>query len=243
MAGFVLSQGSRTKPGAGEGIRTPRRQRLVAVAGGVEDFAEQNLLVSLQIGLTDFVASSTLALRRILLLEPHPYVEVPWNGLFGFLGGERNPKYPTKLELAFTLLKDFQVNYPSFKVKVIIADAWYGTRDFLDKASVQFGGIQVISQMRCNQNLRYRGKTQSVKSFFNRYATVVQKLSIRGHLPPRQVQMGSARLYVNAHQSKRFVIALQYENESEYRYLIASNLSWRTQDIIQAYTYPESSAA
>lgn len=148
-----------------------------------------------------------------------------------------NPKYPTKLELAFTLLKDFQVNYPSFKVKVIIADAWYGTRDFLDKASVQFGGIQVISQMRCNQNLRYRGKTQSVKSFFNRYATVVQKLSIRGHLPPRQVQMGSARLYVNAHQSKRFVIALQYENESEYRYLIASNLSWRTQDIIQAYTY------
>ncbi len=148
-----------------------------------------------------------------------------------------NPKYPTKLELALTLLKQFQVNYPNFKVKVIIADAWYGTRDFLDKASTQFDGIQVISQIRCNQTLRYRGKTQSVKRFFNRYATVVQRLSIRGHLPPRQVQMGSARLYVNAHQSKRFVIALKYENESEYRYLVASNLSWRTQDIIQADTY------
>ncbi|NJO17026.1 MAG: hypothetical protein HC877_15175 [Thioploca sp.] len=62
---------------------------------------------------------------------------------------------------------------------------------------------------------------------------MVQRLSIRGHLPPRQVQMGSARLDVNAHQSKRFVIALQYENKSQYRYLVTSDLSWRT----QAYTY------
>ncbi len=51
------------------------------------------------------------------------------------------------------------------------------------------------------------------------------------------VQVGSARLYVDAHQKKRFVIGLKYEGESKYRYLIASDLSWRTQDIIQAYTY------
>jgi len=147
-----------------------------------------------------------------------------------------NDKYPPKLKLALTLLKHFQADYPTFKVKAIIADAWYGTAHFLDKASIQFGGIQVISQIRSNQNLRYRGKTQSVKTFFSQYATVSQKLLIRGGLP-RQVQVGSARLYVNAQRSKRFVIALQYEGESEYRYLVASHLSWRTQDIIQAYTY------
>ncbi len=147
-----------------------------------------------------------------------------------------NEKYPTKLQLALNLLKHFKANYPTFKVKTIVADAWYGTGDFLDKASTQFGGIQVISQIRSNQNLCYRGKMQNVKNFFSRYATVVQTLLIRGDLP-RQVQMGSARLYVNAHQRKRFVIALKYENESEYRYLVASDLSWRTQDITQAYTY------
>ena len=137
-----------------------------------------------------------------------------------------NDKYPPKLALALRLLKHFQANYPTFKVKAIIADAWYGA-DFLDKASAQFGGIQVISQIRGNQNLRYRGNIKNVKTFFSQYATISQKLLIRGGLP-RQVQVGSARLYVNAHQCKRFVIALQYEGENEYRYLVASHLSWRT---------------
>jgi methyl coenzyme M reductase beta subunit len=31
------------------------------------------------------------------------------------------------------------------------------------------------------------------------------------------VQVGSARLYVNAHQKKRFLIALKYIGPSEYR--------------------------
>ena len=78
--------------------------------------------------------------------------------------------------------------------------------------------------------------SKSVNTFFSHYAAVHQNLSIRGSVP-RQVQIGSARLYVNAHHKKRFVIALKYEGESEYRYLVASNLSWRTQDIVQAYTY------
>jgi SRSO17 transposase len=57
----------------------------------------------------------------------------------------KNDKYPTKLELALTLIKDFKQSYPSFKVKVIIADALYGTAYFMDKASALFEGIQVIS--------------------------------------------------------------------------------------------------
>jgi len=45
-----------------------------------------------------------------------------------------------------------------------------------------------------------------------------------------------ARLKVDAHNVKRFVIALKYEGEKNYRYLVATDLSWRTKDIIQAYT-------
>ena len=44
------------------------------------------------------------------------------------------------------------------------------------------------------------------------------------------------RVQVNAHECKRFVIVLKYEGQSEYRYLVASNLSWRGQDIANAYT-------
>jgi len=48
--------------------------------------------------------------------------------------------------------------------------------------------------------------------------------------------VSSARLKVDAHGVKRFIIALKYEDEEDYRYLVASDLSWRTKDIIQAYT-------
>jgi len=40
---------------------------------------------------------------------------------------------------------------------------------------------------------------------------------------------------VTAHGCKRFVIALKYEGEQEYRYLIAKDMNWRTLDIINAY--------
>jgi hypothetical protein len=32
-------------------------------------------------------------------------------------------------------------------------------------------------------------------------------------------------------------VALKYEGEEEYRYLIASDLSWRTEDVVGGHTY------
>ncbi|MCP4285869.1 MAG: hypothetical protein GY792_15675 [Gammaproteobacteria bacterium] len=43
-------------------------------------------------------------------------------------------------------------------------------------------------------------------------------------------------MYVCAHNTKRFVIAMKYEGEEEYRYLVATDLSWRTLDIVQVHT-------
>ncbi|CAK8722557.1 hypothetical protein GMJAKD_11775 [Candidatus Electrothrix aarhusensis] len=39
-----------------------------------------------------------------------------------------------------------------------------------------------------------------------------------------------------AHRVKRFIVALKYEDEDEYRYLVATDMSWRTEDIVKAYT-------
>ena len=61
------------------------------------------------------------------------------------------------------------------------------------------------------------------------------RLRIRGG-EEVDVIAGSARLQVCAHGKKRFVIALKYPGETEYRFLVATDMSWRTIDILQTYT-------
>ena len=48
--------------------------------------------------------------------------------------------------------------------------------------------------------------------------------------------VSSARLYVCAHHTKRFIVAIKYAEEETYRYVIASDLSWRTLDIVQGHS-------
>lgn len=149
----------------------------------------------------------------------------------------RNTNYPTKQALALELLKPFRDAHPSIRIKCVLADALYGTGRFLKKASKLFGGVQVISQLRNNQNLRFRGKKYSVEQYFTTFPGVTQTIRIRGG-EPVTVTVGSARLPVCAHQGqKRFVIALKYPGEQDYRYLVATDLTWRTLDIVQAYTF------
>ena len=60
-------------------------------------------------------------------------------------------------------------------------------------------------------------------------------LRIRGDKDVKAT-MSSARLKVLSHGKKRMVIALKYEGESDYRYLVATDMTWRTIDTIQAYS-------
>ena len=149
---------------------------------------------------------------------------------------ERNPDYPTKLDLALGLLHDFVKHHSGIKVSVIMADALYGEGDFMDKASSIFGGVQTISQLRKNQNIIVRNKKKKLEKYFNDTNKGVQQtLTVRGD-EQIEVTVSSARLKVDAHGKRRFVIALKYENEKDYRFLVATDMSWRTLDIAQAYT-------
>ena len=116
-------------------------------------------------------------------------------------------------------------------MKCVVADALYGTEQFLRKASLIFDGVQVISQLRSNQKIRSRGKTYSLERYFTSHPGVAHTIRIRGgeEVP---VTVGSARLVVCAHGQKRFVIALKYEGEDTYRYLVATDLSWRTLEFV-----------
>ncbi len=147
----------------------------------------------------------------------------------------KNPDYPTKQRLALRLLEQFAREHPYVRVKAILADALYGSAEFMAQASKPFANIQVISQLSRTQTVIFRGRSWRVDEYFRSYPGVAQTLRIRGGETVNAV-IGSARLYVKAHGCKRFVVAIRYADETDYRYLVASDLSWRTLDIAQAYT-------
>jgi hypothetical protein len=146
-----------------------------------------------------------------------------------------NPHYPTKQALALRLLAQFTAQHPTFKVHCITADALYGTAAFVDGASALCGGVQVISQLRSNQKIRVHKREQHVADYFATHPGTPQTIRIRGG-EEVGVIVGSARLYVCSHRTKRFIVAIKYEGEETYRYLMASDLTWRTLDIVQGHT-------
>jgi len=117
----------------------------------------------------------------------------------------------------------------------MVADALYGTAPFVDGASAMFGGVQVISQLRSNQKVRVYKRAQHVADYCATHPGTPQKIRLRGG-EEIVALVQSARLYVCAHQTKRFIIALQYAGEDSSRYLLAADLTWRTLDIIQGQT-------
>ena len=148
---------------------------------------------------------------------------------------KRDERYPKKETIGLNLLREFHECHPQIEIKCVAGDALYGTNSFVTEASEIFGGIQVISKLKKNQKVRFRGKELSVKEYFSKYSCTAQKIKIRGG-EVVNCMMGSARLYVPSHGKKRFIIAIKYENDGEYRYLFGTDLSWRALDIAQAHT-------
>lgn len=146
-----------------------------------------------------------------------------------------NPDYPCKQTIALELLKKFSENHPNIKVEAVLADALYGNAKFMEQAANLTSCSQVISQLRKNQLIISQGRKTPLTSYFARATGVKSTLKVRGN-KDRGVIMQAARLTVKAHGKKRFVIALKYEDETDYRFLVATDLSWRHQDIVRTYT-------
>src|SRR3989475_2062712 len=144
-------------------------------------------------------------------------------------------QYPTKQQLALRLLAAFKAHHPAIRVHCIAADALYGTGTFVDEASALFEGVQVLSQIRSNQHIRVGQRQQPVADYFATHPGTPHTIRIRGGAE-RVAMVGSARLYVCSHKTKRFIVAIKYAEEESYRSLIASDLSWRTLDIVQGHS-------
>jgi hypothetical protein len=59
---------------------------------------------------------------------------------------QKNKAYPTKQEIAMNLLLRFREQYAEVKVQMVVADAFYGIDEFLEKSQGLFG-TQVVSQV------------------------------------------------------------------------------------------------
>lgn len=148
----------------------------------------------------------------------------------------RSAAYPTKAQIALGLLAGFRQAHGGVKVKAVLADALYGSADFMDAASQIFGGVQVVSQLHRNQNIAHKGKSRTLDTYFNTLNPgVAVAMKVRGGKDIRVTAAG-ARLKVEAHGTKRFVVALKYEGETGYRYLVATDMTWRALDILQTYS-------
>jgi hypothetical protein len=147
----------------------------------------------------------------------------------------KNPDYPTKRELGLRLLKQFKQSFEAINIQCILADAFYSDGAFMDEASSIFNGVQVISQLRHNQITKQQSKEKTIRAYFTAYPGITKALPIRFGAC-QTVKLAGARLWVKAHQKRRYVIALRYEGEQEDRYIVATDMTWMMTDIASAYT-------
>lgn len=144
-------------------------------------------------------------------------------------------KYPKKYALAIKLLDAFKRAHFGVTVKAVLADGLYGHLPFIEGIEQLWPGIQIISKMRKNQKLRYGNKVSGCGKHFASYGGWQQEITIRGR-STRRILAGGGRLYVPSHGTKRFVIAMKYEGENNYRYLMATNLSWNMKEVMEAFS-------
>ena len=146
-----------------------------------------------------------------------------------------DPDYPSKSALALALIDDFHRHHPEMVIKAVLADAAFGTREFMEAACAKAACRQVISQVRETQLVRFQNKWLSVKDYFAQQGGITHAVSVRGG-KTRNMTVVSACLLVKAHGTRRIIIAVKNQGEAEYRYLVATDVTWRIQDILQCYT-------
>jgi len=145
-----------------------------------------------------------------------------------------NPAYPTINQLGVMLVGAFVEYFPHIGVKAVIADALYGTSEFVEGIRALYPDVQVISQIRRNQKIVVGGQEYSVADYFSKRAPIGKKIVVRGG-KKENVYYSSVIARVKSHEKKRLIIALKYEGETQFRFIIASNMTWRVDDVLECF--------
>ena len=78
-----------------------------------------------------------------------------------------HPLFPTKIELGLQLLAEFKKYFEDFYIQSMSVDAVYGSSAFFCKTAQIYPKTQVISQLRKNQKVFFRGQAVPVEKVFS----------------------------------------------------------------------------
>lgn len=148
---------------------------------------------------------------------------------------EPDPNYPNKKTIALKLISNFVSAFPDILIKATLADTAYGTQDFIEESARLTKQKQIITQIKRTQLLIVNNKEITVENFFENYHGKKETITLRGE--ERKITYRSGIFKVKSHAKKYYVIALKYDDEKEYRYLIANDMSWLDISIVKAYAF------
>ena len=145
----------------------------------------------------------------------------------------RSKDYPTKPELALSLLSEFVNNYPQVKIIAVVADALYSAQSFVKQATAITKQKQIITEIRSTQNIIVNNVTIQVAKFFKPYHGTKSTVQLRYN--DQHITYVAHKCVIKAHAKKYWVIALKYDNEENYRYIIATDMSYLAYDVIKTF--------
>jgi hypothetical protein len=144
--------------------------------------------------------------------------------------------YPTKQQLCMQLLADFKTHFPDITIQSIMADCFFGTKSWTQGMLSSYPKAQIISQLKSNQLITYQNKQHKISEYFGKRAAIKSQTVVRGGKKV-VIYYSSLIARVDAHHSKRLIIAYKYEGEAEFRYVFATNMSWMPHHVIATYTF------
>lgn len=175
-----------------------------------------------------------------ILIISHNKMKQLFINYMGYVNTSKKPQeprpsaqYPTKLEIAAELVKQFTEEFPELTIKATVMDAGYSKRATVADIIAATKQLQVVTQIKNTQLVTIDGKEIAVKAAFDHTQDITTTVMLRG--TATIVTYCNMKAVVNSHNSKYTIIALKYANETEYRYLIANDCTWRDVDIIRVY--------
>ena len=149
----------------------------------------------------------------------------------------KNRDYPTKKEQALRLVRQFRYFSKGLMVKAYTIDSAFMSKEMRDDFRRIYPDTQLISQLRFNQLAVFpRRKNIGLEVYFSNKKSITKVFNLRSG-NEKTIIYKSERLFIKSHSRVYHIVVFKYEGEEKYRYICATNLTWRAEDIIRAYAF------
>lgn len=149
---------------------------------------------------------------------------------------DRSIEHPSKNMIAEELLKKFKELFPNIEVISFSFDSGYCSGDSLIAYEKVLPKSVVVTEVPCSIKVSDKRRSARIDEYFNSIPSQKGRMKIRGY-EEKHVEIKHARLYVPSHNRRLNIVAIKYECEKNFRYLITSNFGYRPIDIAQMYSF------